>query len=65
LKNCRKRIRISSEDVTAYLRRGVTLLLMGKDDDAEQDFLQILRPRPQDQLRLQLIIDEVKRRRAL
>lgn len=51
--------------MTAYLRRGVTLLLMGKDDDAEQGFLQILRRRPQDQPRLQLIIDEVKRRRAL
>jgi tetratricopeptide (TPR) repeat protein len=40
LENCRKHLRISPNDLTAYARRGLTLLLLGRDADAEADFAQ-------------------------
>jgi hypothetical protein len=42
LDNCRKHLRINPADLTAYVRRGLSLLLLGKDDEAAQDFEAVL-----------------------
>jgi tetratricopeptide (TPR) repeat protein len=41
LENCRKHLRIRPDDVVAYARRGLTLLMMGREAEAEADFEQI------------------------
>jgi tetratricopeptide (TPR) repeat protein len=46
LENCRKHIRISPDDVVAYARRGLTLLLLGREDEAARDFAEGLRRSP-------------------
>jgi tetratricopeptide (TPR) repeat protein len=40
LTNCRKHLRISPNDLTAYSRRGLTLLFLGREAEAEADFVQ-------------------------
>jgi tetratricopeptide (TPR) repeat protein len=37
LENCTKHLRINDRDVLAYARRGLTLLLLGRDAEAEPD----------------------------
>ncbi len=62
LENCRKHIRINPDDLVAYARRGLTLLLQGRDAEAEADFQQILRRGPEWQGPLRLLIDAARRR---
>jgi tetratricopeptide (TPR) repeat protein len=40
LTNCRKHLRISASDAVAHARRGLTLLLLGRDAEAENDLEQ-------------------------
>jgi tetratricopeptide (TPR) repeat protein len=64
LENCRKHIRINPGDIVAHARRGLTLLLQGRDAEAEPDFQQVLRLGPAWAGPLHLLIDEAARRRA-
>jgi tetratricopeptide (TPR) repeat protein len=41
LENCRKHLRIRPDDVVAYARRGLTLLMMGREAEAAADFEQV------------------------
>ena len=64
LENCRKHIRINPADLVAYARRGLTLLLQDRHDEAEQDFQQALSLGPEWGGPLRLLIDEATHRRA-
>ena len=64
LENCRKHIRINPGDLVAYARRGLTLLILGRDEEAAQDFDQVLRRGPEWKGLLRLLIGEAERRRA-
>ena len=64
LENCRKHIRINPGDLVAYARRGLTLLFLGRDTEAEQDFQQVLRRGPEWDGPLRLLIHEAERLRA-
>jgi hypothetical protein len=64
LENCRKHIRINPGDLVAYARRGLTLLLLGREIEAEQDFQQVLRRGPEWGGPLRLLIAEATHRRA-
>jgi tetratricopeptide (TPR) repeat protein len=62
LENCRKHVRINSGDLVAYARRGLSLLLQGRDAEAAQDFEQILSRGPEWAGHLQLLIEQARRR---
>jgi tetratricopeptide (TPR) repeat protein len=64
LENCRQHVRICPDDIVAYARRGLTLLLQDKDDQAALDFDQILRRRPDWEANLKRLIDTARRQRA-
>jgi len=46
LENCRKHLRISPDDAIAYVRRGLTLLLLGWEPEGLADFEQCLHRHP-------------------
>jgi len=56
LENCRKHIRICPDDVVAYGRRGLTLLLRGREADAARDFETMLRLSPDWEPHLALMV---------
>ncbi len=64
LEACRKHIRIDPGDIVAYARRGLTLLLQGRDAEAEADFRQVLTLGPGWSGPLHLLADEARRRRS-
>ena len=64
LENGRKHIRINPDDLVAYARRGLTLLLQGRDVEAEEDFQQVLTRGPEWGGPLGLLIDEATYRRG-
>jgi tetratricopeptide (TPR) repeat protein len=41
LENCTKHLRINDHDMLAYARRGLTLLLLGRDEEAAQDLARV------------------------
>jgi Tfp pilus assembly protein PilF len=47
LENCRKHLRLNSRDALAYARRGLTLVLLGKDEEALLDFSRFVDQAPQ------------------
>jgi tetratricopeptide (TPR) repeat protein len=64
LTNCDRHLRISPDDCVAFARRGLTLLLLGRDRDAEQDFDQFLLRSPDWKTYLELLIREAKQHRG-
>ena len=46
LKNCRQHLRLCPDDIVAYARRGLTLLLLGRETEAARDFADMLRRAP-------------------
>jgi hypothetical protein len=63
--NCRKRLGIEHGDVVARIRLGLTLLLFHQDDEALHNLQQVFRQNPPWRPFLRLLVNEVKRRRAL
>jgi tetratricopeptide (TPR) repeat protein len=61
LENCRKHVRICPDDVVAYARRGLTLLLLGRDAEAARDFTQILQRKPEWKAYLDLLMATARR----
>jgi tetratricopeptide (TPR) repeat protein len=61
--NCRKHVRICPDDVLAYGRRGLTLLLQGKEAEAARDFELLLRKGPAWKAPLELLIETARRHR--
>jgi tetratricopeptide (TPR) repeat protein len=59
--NCRKHLRIYPDDIVAFARRGLTLLLQGKETEAERDFEQCLRRSPAWKDHLELLIETARR----
>ena len=64
LSNCRKHLRINPDDLTAYARRCLTLLLLGRAEEAEPDLDQIRRRSPEVLPCLVLLVDGVKQHRG-
>jgi tetratricopeptide (TPR) repeat protein len=62
LANCEKHLRIDPADVVALARRGLTLLLQGKQPEADTDLQQIQHLDPSWGSALQLLTAEAKRR---
>jgi serine/threonine-protein kinase len=60
LKNCRQHIRICPEDVMAYARRGLTLVILGRAAEAAPDLAQVLRRSPEWKERLDLLIETAR-----
>jgi tetratricopeptide (TPR) repeat protein len=56
LENCRKHLRISPRDPVARARRGLTLMLIGREADAESDFELFRQQAPEHQATLELLI---------
>jgi tetratricopeptide (TPR) repeat protein len=63
LENCRKHVRVCPDDVVAYARRGLTLLLQGKEAEAAGDFEQCLREGPAWKAHLELLVETARRHR--
>ena len=63
LTNCNNHLKANPRLVTAYIRRGLTLLLLGRDDEAEQDLSRIYELVPAEKPRIGLLIEEARRRR--
>jgi tetratricopeptide (TPR) repeat protein len=61
LKNCQKHLRINPSDVIAMARRGLTLFLKGRAQEAEADFSAIASLCPDIELPLRLSRDEMVR----
>ena len=57
LENCRQHVRICPDDVVAYARRGLTLLLMGNEEEAARDFGECLRRSPEWKEHIELLIE--------
>jgi len=62
--NCAEHLRANPQDTTSYARRGMALLLLGKDDEAQEDFDRVVLLRPSSRERLTQLITEAKRVRA-
>ena len=62
--NCARHLKINPTDITAFARRGLTLLLLRRDEEARQDFQQILLLKPDIKDHLDLVINAAKERRA-
>jgi hypothetical protein len=63
LENSRKHIQNNPRDLIAHGRRGLVLTLVGRDDEAEHDYEQILNGNPQYEKALLELIAEAKRQR--
>jgi hypothetical protein len=63
LRNCRKHLRINPSDVIAMARRGLTLLLYGRAQEAEADFSAIASLCPDIEMPMRLSIAEIVRQR--
>jgi hypothetical protein len=63
--NCRKRLGTEPRDIMARIRLGLTLLLFHQDDEALHNLQQVFRQNPPWRPFLRLLVNEVKRRRAL
>jgi hypothetical protein len=63
LTNCNNHLKANPKLVTAYIRRSLTLVLLGRDDEAEPDFNRIYELVPTEKPRIAMLIDEAKRRR--
>jgi tetratricopeptide (TPR) repeat protein len=61
LENCRKHIRICPNDAIAYSRRGLTLLLLGREREANDDFGEASQRFPQWQNHLKMVVEMAKR----
>jgi tetratricopeptide (TPR) repeat protein len=64
LTNCGKHLRIDPDDLVAYARRGLTLLLAGRDADAGRDIRAVLLRDPGWEQPLRLLVQEALRQRA-
>jgi hypothetical protein len=64
LEHCRKHLRIDPDDIMSYARRGLTLLLLGRDAEAEPDFERMRRLDPEWGPLLALLIEGVRQHRA-
>ena len=62
LKNCRQHLRISPGDLVARVRRGLMLLLLGREADAATDLDEALSRNPGWRDYLRLLIEQVKER---
>jgi tetratricopeptide (TPR) repeat protein len=60
LENCRKHIRICPNDAIAYSRRGLTLLLLGREREANDDLAEAFRRFPQWQIHLNMVVEMAK-----
>jgi hypothetical protein len=56
-------LRIYPDDIVAYARRGLTLLLQDKEAEADRDFHEILRRSPEWKETLDLLLEILRRRR--
>jgi tetratricopeptide (TPR) repeat protein len=63
LENCRKHVRICPNDLVAYARRGLSLLLLGREEEARENFEEIARRNtdPNWKQHLELLIDSARR----
>jgi hypothetical protein len=59
--NCTKHLRIDDRDALAYARRGLTLLVLGRDAEAAPDLARYRELVPEMQPHLQRVIDLVRR----
>ncbi|MGI6419926.1 MAG: tetratricopeptide repeat protein [Thermoguttaceae bacterium] len=64
LETCRKHVRVCPNDIVAYARRGLSLLLLGKEADAALDLDQIFRRWPDWRDNIELVIKAVKQQRG-
>jgi tetratricopeptide (TPR) repeat protein len=61
--NCAQHLKADPRDTISLMRRGMTLLLTGKDDEAKRDFDQAVLLNPSVQARVNAVIAEVQRLR--
>jgi tetratricopeptide (TPR) repeat protein len=61
---CEAHLRANPRDASSYVRRGLSLVLLGKDDEAQRDLDQALRVDPLLSERLPLLVAEAKRVRG-
>jgi tetratricopeptide (TPR) repeat protein len=61
LEHCRKHLRIDPDDIMSYARRGLTLLLLGREAEAEPDFERMRQMDPEWRPYLALLIEGVRR----
>jgi hypothetical protein len=59
LENCHKHLRISARDALAWARRGLTLLLLGRDAEAEADLEQARALQPEFRPLLERVVEAV------
>lgn len=60
LANCARHLRAAADDVVAHARRGLTLLLLGRDGEAAEDLIEALRRAPEWEGPLGLLIAEAR-----
>ncbi|HTU22316.1 MAG TPA: tetratricopeptide repeat protein [Gemmataceae bacterium] len=60
---CAEHLRENPKDAMSYARRGLTLLLQGKDTEAQKDFHQFRLLNPKGKHNLELLINEARQRR--
>jgi hypothetical protein len=60
LRNCDKHLRLNDRDAIAYARRGLTLLLLGREVEAEADFVRSRELVPDMAACLSLVIDRLR-----
>jgi tetratricopeptide (TPR) repeat protein len=63
LDNCTQHLRLSDRDVLAYARRGLTLLLLGREAEAAADCAQVHRLAPELRAPFEGLIERAHRRR--
>jgi tetratricopeptide (TPR) repeat protein len=63
LENCRKHVRICPNDLVAYARRGLSLLLLGREEEAQENFerMRLRSPDPNWKQYLDLLIESARR----
>jgi tetratricopeptide (TPR) repeat protein len=64
LENCRKHLRICPDDIVARARRGLSLWLLGREEEAAQDFEQWLQRGPDWKVHLDLLLEAARRHPA-
>ncbi len=62
LRNCDKHLRLNDRDAIAYARRGLTLFLMGREVEAEADFVRSRELVPDMAVCLSWVIDRLRAR---